>query len=68
MTTNKNHHGLPSLNNSNKQNVLIAYYMSGIDVKISQVLSYLILTTLVSVTPILQLGNKDVESLFFSRS
>lgn len=68
MTTNKNHHGLPSLNNSNKQNVLIAYYMSGIDVNISQVLSYLILTTLVSVTPILQLGNKDVESLFFSRS
>ena len=68
MTTNKNHHGLPSLNNSNKQNVLIAYYMSGIDVNISQELSYLILTTLVSVTPILQLGNKDVESLFFSRS
>lgn len=68
MTTNKNHHGLPSLNNSNKQNVVIAYYMSGIDVNISQVLPYLILTTLVSVTPILQLGNKDVESLFFSRS
>lgn len=67
MTTNKNHHGLPSLNNSNKQNVVIAYYMSGIDVNISQVLPYLILTTLVSVTPILQLGNKDVESLFFSR-
>lgn len=68
MTTNKNHHGLPSLNNSNKQNVVIAYYMPGIDVNISQVLPYLILTTLVSVTPILQLGNKDVESLFFSRS
>jgi len=68
MTTNRNHHGLPSLNNSNKQNVLIAYYMSGIDANISQVLSYLILTTLLSVTPILQLGNKDVESLFFSRS
>ena len=67
MTTNKNHHGLPSLNNSNKQNVVIAYYMSGIDVNISQVLPYLILTTLVSVTPILQLGTKDVESLFFSR-
>lgn len=68
MTTNRNHHGLPSLNNSNKQNVLIAYYMSGIDANISQVLSYLILTTLLSVTPILQLGNKDIESLFFSRS
>lgn len=38
MTTNKNHHGLPSLNNSNKQNVVIAYYMLGIDVNISQVL------------------------------
>ena len=68
MTTNRNLHGLPSLNNSNKQNVLIAYYMSGIDANISQVLSYLILTTLLSVTPILQLGNKDIESLFFSRS